>query len=333
MYFWRVTFTLLLLVTGVICERQSIYGGKETRIVNFPYMINILCDYKGTFKHDCGGSLVAPLWVLTAGHCVYDNKMQMYPLKNFQLAAAISTLSREEDFPELRSVVKIATNNYRYQESEYGDILVLENDIALLRARNPFILNNFVRLVVLASPRLLSDRNPWEVFKGKCNYTGWGKTLSGGQFSNNLRVEYLSLMNKEKCRRRSLVFLDLDKTLCTAEKEVNACSGDLGAPLVCNGYQVGICSTLGRCPSKIKAPGTWTRVDLYYDWISTTIGLPSITTKGVVKAVSFVPTTRYPSPVLLFVCLIPTLKIKLYQFYYRCALRIQVLQKISRLLH
>lgn len=43
-----------------------IVGGVEGTIEQFPYLVSLRRDN----SHICGGSIVAPLWVLTAAHCL-----------------------------------------------------------------------------------------------------------------------------------------------------------------------------------------------------------------------------------------------------------------------
>lgn len=46
---------------------KLVVGGTVATRGQWPWMVKISMDE--TFN--CGGSLISPLWVLTAGHCVY----------------------------------------------------------------------------------------------------------------------------------------------------------------------------------------------------------------------------------------------------------------------
>lgn len=321
MYFRQLKFAVLLLVHCVLSDRRPlVYGGEKTKIINYPYMINIQKErFRFDFEHFCGGSLISTLWVLTAGHCVFNlYQTSVEPPRRFALVAAISTLTRDYGLPETRRVTKIAVKNYKYQENTNGQIEVLDNDIALLRAEKPFVLNKSVKLVVLASSRDLGNKSPWEFFKGqKCSFTGWGRTLDGrynsftslglnlgntDYLSNYLRVANVSITDEEFCLQANKEFVNVKYTFCTFGK-FSSCIGDSGAPLVCNGYQVGIASVPSVCPPKITPPNTWTRVDAYYDWIEKTIGHP-LMTKTIVEPSTFGSANHQSPTVVISICIL-----------------------------
>lgn len=47
-----------------------ITGGQNSLVDQFPYQVSIQWGAAGQYQHWCGGSIISPLYVLTAGHCV-----------------------------------------------------------------------------------------------------------------------------------------------------------------------------------------------------------------------------------------------------------------------
>ena len=46
-----------------------IIGGYPADVVNHPYVVSIAIPYESQKYHECGGSIIADNWVLTAAHC------------------------------------------------------------------------------------------------------------------------------------------------------------------------------------------------------------------------------------------------------------------------
>lgn len=64
----------MLVLAGLTANRaDGIYGGTDANFSEFPWMVSIQTQEKGSWIGSCGGTLVSESWVLTAAHCVTDD--------------------------------------------------------------------------------------------------------------------------------------------------------------------------------------------------------------------------------------------------------------------
>ncbi|NXH11243.1 CTRC protein, partial [Bucco capensis] len=47
-----------------------VVGGEDAVAHSWPWQISLQYDNSGTWRHTCGGTLIASNWVLTAAHCI-----------------------------------------------------------------------------------------------------------------------------------------------------------------------------------------------------------------------------------------------------------------------
>ena len=135
------------------------------------------------------------------------------------------------------------------------------NDISLLKVDPPFVFNDFVQPIPIASKGT--------VFKDGmlCTITGWGTERQfDPRLPEVLKWAQVPVVNQETCRRdyrRSTIY---DSNICAGDDEHDSCQGDSGGPMVCDGLLAGIVSWGLGCARK-GFPGVYTRVSYFEDFI------------------------------------------------------------------
>lgn len=68
-------------------DKGRLVGGSDAVRNQFPHQVSFQWVESGVFNHACGGSILSPTYVLTAGHCVLQS-----PEPNFRVVAGIINL-------------------------------------------------------------------------------------------------------------------------------------------------------------------------------------------------------------------------------------------------
>jgi secreted trypsin-like serine protease len=276
---------------------KRIIGGSSYNLGQWPWLVALqgqipatkwlwfTTSYQNIY---CGGSLLSCQWVLTAAHCfaVPGAPAGITTASNWNIMAG-STSRSVTGFVNLlkqfwTSLTGAQTANWFnipatkiIMNPFYDASQTWLNDLALVKLSQCLPLaptDPDISPVALPSN---TDVN-WPPVGANCSMQGWGCNVYGGPLQQYALTVNLPVVDPTVC---SQLFGDLGTTrLCAGYNMLNIgiCKGDSGGPLTYyNGstyVQVGIASfASGDTSGSGSAPGGFTRVNQYLDWISATM--------------------------------------------------------------
>ena len=226
-------------------EHKRIVGGEEVKLGRYPYQVGLVRSFGRPF---CGGSLIAPQWVLSAAHCKgYAN------------------------------FIHIGRHDYSNFYEEYESIPV-EQEIVHPHYFAPKFHNDFM-LIKLSTPSnysyvKLDDGSADMKWGTDLFVTGWGTTSQGGDLSDVLREVRLDYFPSLLCFIAYIIpFGGITcKMFCARREGRDSCQGDSGGPILIKGnnatedIQVGITSWGIGC-AFLFYPGVYSKVSSAKEFI------------------------------------------------------------------
>ena len=283
-------------------NRRRVIGGYTVTRGNAPFQAQLYSNFTDytpaeragrelwELQHRCGGSLIAPNWVLTAAHCITQDQVN----RDYRVRVGATNL-KLGDGPSFRIDRMVRHADYDPDTNLHDIALVhFTGDASALKT---VTLHGEKDGMVFDDPRFMKRRG---VVQGRevlrridaartesefqSSYAlGWGKTLPGpqGRYSVVLMRVPLDVMNDAECGKTAYYRIRTGaSTICAARPGKDTCTGDSGGPLLLNTVrrkgdddegtrtttQIGIVSW-GKGCADANAPGVYTRVSAYRDWI------------------------------------------------------------------
>jgi secreted trypsin-like serine protease len=295
-----------------VIQYTRMVGGEPTPWSEWPWQTALYRMSNGRDVFTCGGSLVAPGWVLSAAHCFGEGSSDNPADWTVATHIGKATMVGLPPGAETRKVKRLVVHQGYDKNTQ-------ENDIALMELAE-----------TLPEPliALQLEPDPAEEANRSVTVTGWGMTRwivpkkdkSGHvTFFDGITDKQVDLEKFESpdLRKAEIPLVDVNqctqdygggaqkidgRNLCAGLSQggVDACQGDSGGPMMTESTsgewrQIGIVSW-GKGCALAKYPGIYTRVSAFNAWIKNVVSADVVAT-GPVQ--SDPPPSPSPSPQLV----------------------------------
>ncbi len=250
-----VTSALLPLSSSAGDFQGFIVGGVPAQNIDeLPWQVALLDGGSTAPRQFCGGSIIAPRWVLTAAHCVEGRTPQ-------SVDVLAGTVFKGSGGMRVDVAALFIHPNWGQTPTKY------DFDSALIRLKEPLAVGSPIDLATSTTP--LPVDFPVRV-------SGWGATSEGGPSSHQLLFVDVPVVSNETCNgTASYGGAISENMICLGKAQggQDSCQGDSGGPAALIGSSntlVGIVSWGWGC-ARPSYYGVYTRVSAVKAWVDATL--------------------------------------------------------------
>ena len=263
-------------------SKTRIYNGESATQKEFPFQCQLYKSQKNDTFPFCSASILSPLYLLTAGHCLVENS---------QTLATVYALVESETYGRIPSRKIVVHENYYELKGQSSFLL---DDIGLVFLSEPVLFNEKYRPICISGSPIWSHHVDQDLI-----LAGYGSDKG----NDKLKQATFNFIDTHDCEyQHSLNFWTQQEIIfnnkttienvwnnkfCAAatssSQRIASCSGDSGAPLMIEQTEfilgkltvkynlVGIVSSVSGDCSNEQLATIFTDVFGYSDWIASKI--------------------------------------------------------------
>ncbi|XP_067635708.1 transmembrane protease serine 9-like [Eurosta solidaginis] len=250
-----ITFAIFGTSHAIVPPAGRILGGEGAATGQFTFAASVRLDS----AHVCGGNIIGTRQILTAAHCLVDNKK--YVVNTNRISVRVGSV-----------------NQFAGGKIVYVDTIALHpayerptNDIAVLTLITELEVSSKLSIIALA--KSIEEEPP---VGSEVVVAGWGEQFSG-MTPYKLQSTKFTVATDESCTNG---YAANDETMfCLAHSlKQGTCTGDAGNGAIYNNRLVGISSfVVGNCGSRY--PDVFVNISVFAAWIESQIELVATRSK------------------------------------------------------